>query len=611
MSASGFISALRESICIGIAAVSIATLHGAVSVTASRDYVNRQITNTVPGLVGSIVTNEIQRQIVTITNDFPATICSVVTNYDLGLVKNSNVTNITDSIVTRRAFKGWSDWTYTLDGDPIDTYRVVEVLADTYYWELQMQVDGVWTNLTSSGEQIAYWVNTNDVSDVIVYDDGTDGYQSHVDGKLVCRREAITTNVLGLARLSDVPTNNVQLANGAGYVVSNDVALAPAYSDTPTYRWTCVPAAFGAFSIEIVADSSSADTYAPYSDGRQIGTSLTLASGEDTITWRADMDWFGRSDLTATRVRTDLVGYTLGDQTDIVLASTNFISHSSGDITTNDVYNIVSNAVALSPVYSQTPAYGSDWTYEGLYEGHTVIKSPEFYEAYGPHPAHWEMEEFDGTQGYVTYDYDSGADASTLHFGSDGTITATRVRTDIIGYTLGSQTNFVLATTNNTSHGATQKRYAMFIIQLNVPGDANQFVDVELKASTNNFSASAADAYKLTYYCHTSIPGGTYQGSTMDGFRLYSSSQAGDRRIWAKCPTMDSAPNQTPATIAIIVSPDVCVRTDGMWLDESNEEIVWSYLRSTSSGRETDSYGEVWRQIEPIKWMEALPNWAQ
>ena len=51
------------------------------------------------------------------------------------------------------------------------------------------------------------------------------------------------------------------------------------------------------------------------------------------------------------------------------------------------------------------------------------------------------MEIFDGTQGFVLEDYDSEATASTLHFGtSGGAITATRARTDIIGYTLGNQT---------------------------------------------------------------------------------------------------------------------------------------------------------------------------
>jgi hypothetical protein len=95
----------------------------------------------------------------------------------------------------------------------------------------------------------------------------------------------------------------------------------------------------------------------------------------------------------------------------------------------------------LAPVYSQTPTFSDEWTYEGFGEGLTVIiRSPEFHEASGSVPAHWDMEISDGTQGFVLEDYNSGETASTLHFGGSGAITATRVRTDIIGYTLGSQT---------------------------------------------------------------------------------------------------------------------------------------------------------------------------
>jgi len=96
----------------------------------------------------------------------------------------------------------------------------------------------------------------------------------------------------------------------------------------------------------------------------------------------------------------------------------------------------------LTPVYSQTPTYGDYWTI--LRDGVDVTAqvSQPTYNALG---STWDVSEScvsedTSGQGEVT----APADAASLSWGAGGatgehTYTATRTRTDILGYTLGSQ----------------------------------------------------------------------------------------------------------------------------------------------------------------------------
>lgn len=102
----------------------------------------------------------------------------------------------------------------------------------------------------------------------------------------------------------------------------------------------------------------------------------------------------------------------------------------------------VTNMTTLTPVCSQTPTF-SEWVLTGSNVGTGWRVVPEGYDQisgkYG-----WKLVDGDGV---MIADTLVPFDATTLSF--DGVdVTATRTRTDIIGYTLGAQTNSVLAATN-------------------------------------------------------------------------------------------------------------------------------------------------------------------
>ena len=60
--------------------------------------------------------------------------------------------------------------------------------------------------------------------------------------------------------------------------------------------------------------------------------------------------------------------------------------------------------------------------------------------------------------------------------------------------------------------------------------------------------------------------------------------------------------------------------SDGTWLHEANNDLMWTYVRSTDgiveiSGqvREQDAGGGdfLWRPIVPVRWFDSLPEWAK
>ena len=101
------------------------------------------------------------------------------------------------------------------------------------------------------------------------------------------------------------------------------------------------------------------------------------------------------------------------------------------------------DAVTLTPVYSQTPTF-SEWTYSQDPEIPNV-----YWDVYDTHEDEWGLIEVpdgetveslisEGQLGnHLSGTSAGGSDAVFLDFGS---VTATRTRTDIVGYTLGTQT---------------------------------------------------------------------------------------------------------------------------------------------------------------------------
>jgi len=106
-----------------------------------------------------------------------------------------------------------------------------------------------------------------------------------------------------------------------------------------------------------------------------------------------------------------------------------------------DIGAASTNDVMLTPVYSQTPTYGNDWTFSG-----TEPPTGYHYECYwSAADDFWilsKVSDSDPTDREGIYYAGTSPTDTTLHFIITGyDVTATRVRTDIIGYILGSQTD--------------------------------------------------------------------------------------------------------------------------------------------------------------------------
>ena len=142
---------------------------------------------------------------------------------------------------------------------------------------------------------------------------------------------SVTATRTRLPAMADIPTKTSDLTNdgsdGEHPFISQHQQLTPIYSQTPTFsEWTCNPATSAGSPITIV--ENPAGTFTPYRNGVPCGEPKTLSDSVTSIKWIGISEWGdGDSpDLIATRVRTNIVGYTLGDQDDKPLASANALS---------------------------------------------------------------------------------------------------------------------------------------------------------------------------------------------------------------------------------------------------------------------------------------------
>ena len=135
-------------------------------------------------------------------------------------------------------------------------------------------------------------------------------------------------------RTSDAIFTQLDAATAAlsGKASTNDVHLTPVYSQTPTYgdEWVCTPATYDgvAIAIERVVDGGYY-YYVPNVDGYPIPETDPPQS---ILAW-VPGEWPGDVNLVATRVRTDIIGYTLGSQTNKVIAATNGVLRTESDPT--------------------------------------------------------------------------------------------------------------------------------------------------------------------------------------------------------------------------------------------------------------------------------------
>ena len=187
-------------------------------------------------------------------------------------------------------------------------------------WTILRTLNGVTTDVTSQVVQPEWGNNVWDTSQSVIspdtYDVPTEGSFDHEAGKLSW--SGTTPNPEGgddynvdytATRhlvAAPVPTKPSDI----GAASTNDVRLTPVYSQTPTYGddWTISPS--GKFTEVLWINESgeyrwwlSFDEYPIDTDNRDPNATSVSAEDDGTV-------------YTATRVRTDIIGYTLGTQTD-------------------------------------------------------------------------------------------------------------------------------------------------------------------------------------------------------------------------------------------------------------------------------------------------------
>lgn len=164
---------------------------------------------------------------------------------------------------------------------------------------------------------------------------------------------------------------------------------------------------------------------------------------------------------------------------------------------------------------------------------------------------------------------------------------------------------------------AMKKRYAMFIIPMNdtsySSGDSH-FTQFELKASTNNFSSSASQHDRCCFYSHSGHADGFF--STNDKMHLFLNHGGADQRSYVRIQnTLEGMPDYAPAEVIVIVDAEMMNpdRSDGSWLYDGNEDVVWTWVRTKDGEREFDADTDhcLWRPIAPVRWFSRLPAWAE
>lgn len=164
---------------------------------------------------------------------------------------------------------------------------------------------------------------------------------------------------------------------------------------------------------------------------------------------------------------------------------------------------------------------------------------------------------------------------------------------------------------------AAEKRYAMFIIRLNETAyddQAGHFTQFELKASTNNFSTAYSQKDRCCFYSHSGHAEGEF--STNDGMHLFINHGGADQRSYVRIKnTAEGMPNYAPAEVIVIVDAALMNRdrSDGSWLYEGNEDVMWTWVRTKDNTSEFDGGADhcLWRPITPVRWYSTLPNWAR
>jgi len=233
----------------------------------------------------------------------------LVTNaYDIATNAYAIATNsydvATNALTRKEAEAGFTEWTFS-DGEN-HTLTIEEIYEDEWVYIIDNQ-------LTSYEHFLSYEEANSAVS--------------------------LTFDYLGTATRVRLPT-------------WSDVILTPIYDGGTNVEWICSPSTYQGSKI-IIVNAGFEDDYYPaiYQENRIVAIGVALRKNPDsnTIEWSGEGSWAGdTTTLYATLTEKSPIGYTLGTQTNYVLASTSI---------TNKIdlsrYETKSNKVTDLPLNSQ------------------------------------------------------------------------------------------------------------------------------------------------------------------------------------------------------------------------------------------------------------------
>ena len=181
----------------------------------------------------------------------------------------------------------WSEWKFTPD-------EGTEYIL-TYY-------SNIWTIMTRGGGFVAEVVAPEDALQLEFYDDINEIH--------------VTATRHRIAGPTPTKPEDIGAQPAGSYASVAGATLTPIYSQTPTFsEWVCIPSEVGGVAVLIVEEEGA---WEPSREDGQGGGERKGDVLSTTITW-SEYEWWGvgydAGVLTATRTRTDIIGYMLGDQT--------------------------------------------------------------------------------------------------------------------------------------------------------------------------------------------------------------------------------------------------------------------------------------------------------
>ena len=226
----------------------------------------------------------------------PVTVDSALSGTSTNPVQNKVVTAALAARPTKAQIDAgwWSEWTFS--GTAPQTGWSVVWVSDNIGWSL---FDG---DITVTSNYTAFPTGNQDGSERIVFDNGVTAVRHRV--------------------AAPVPTKTSDLTNDGSdgehpFISQNEVQhqqLTPVYSQTPTFgEWSFSGLPSG-ITVTLFDYLGNNWWRIILSNG---GHADVNGTANDTTIHISTEDWmeYGDYDVTATRERTDIIGYTLGDQT--------------------------------------------------------------------------------------------------------------------------------------------------------------------------------------------------------------------------------------------------------------------------------------------------------